>query len=77
MSKRTSHNLAGGGQLQARGAAQVMSYDMTEDTPQGTKYSAKQSVAGEKSVDSQPAASSMPVAISEGLAARADGGILV
>ena len=54
-----------------------MSYDMTEETPQGTKYSAKQSVAGEKSVESQPAASSMPVAISEGLAARADGGILV
>lgn len=39
-----------------------MSYDMTEDTPQGTKYSVKQSVAGEKSVESQPAASSMPVA---------------
>ena len=39
-----------------------MSYDMTEDTPQGTKFTVKQSVAGEKSVDSQPAASSMPVA---------------
>ena len=34
-----------------------MSYDMTKDTPQGTEYSAKQSVAGEKSVESQPAAS--------------------
>ena len=39
-----------------------MSYDMTEETPQGTIYSAKQSVAGEKSVKLQPAASSLPVA---------------
>lgn len=54
-----------------------MSYDMTEGTPQGTNYSAKQSVAGEKSVDSQPAASSMPVAFSKGIAARTDGGNLL
>ena len=40
-----------------RGAASVMSYDVTNATPQATKYVAENDVAGEKSVDSKPAVS--------------------